>query len=366
MIAISKPIFCQIALLFFLAVFISGCAEIESGSSSTSNMLKAFFTKERPKVTGVKMINSDEASRLDITATSSFKYIAYRFRHPDRLAIEMKGIDNNIVGDILARDDDLIEKIKLINFEKSGHVRAEIYVKQPFVYDIHLDGSILKIAIMADESEVLMEYRNKLKKAEERIAWLEMRLREAGKVGRSVDDIEKQEELMSADDPAAEAGAEEDLAALRDNFDDDTSAIEAKEEEEEKIESKEPEQDKTSPEEESPGVSINLHVTIDGWLTAWRTKDIDAYGAYYDSSFTARKKGRGAWIERKKKSFAKPGEISIDIENVEITVDGENATVKFLQMYKTKKYSDKGVKTLTMKLRDGAWKIVSEIWKQAK
>ena len=121
-IALKKKTPCKVIVLLLLISSFSACANVDvkkSGSSPVS-FLRNIFNKETPAVTGVRMRPADEASRVEIAASAPFKYVSYRFHNPERLVIEMRNVDNSIIGDILLKEDAIVKKIEMVNFEKSG------------------------------------------------------------------------------------------------------------------------------------------------------------------------------------------------------------------------------------------------------
>jgi tetratricopeptide (TPR) repeat protein len=107
----------------------------------------------------------------------------------------------------------------------------------------------------------------------------------------------------------------------------------------------------------------NVEVTraLDLWVSAWSRKDVKAYLAAYARDFkTPAGESRTAWDAERQKRIAKPGSIQVSYENLRITVDGDSATVKFRQHYKSASLKTSSNKVLLMGKRDGKWQIVQE------
>lgn len=86
-----------------------------------------------------------------------------------------------------------------------------------------------------------------------------------------------------------------------------------------------------------------------------------AYLAAYARDFkTPGGESRAAWDAERHKRIAKPGAIQVSVENLRITVDGDNATVKFRQHYKSASLKTSSNKVLLMGKRDGKWQILQE------
>ncbi|KAF0165160.1 MAG: tetratricopeptide repeat protein [Rhodocyclaceae bacterium] len=107
----------------------------------------------------------------------------------------------------------------------------------------------------------------------------------------------------------------------------------------------------------------NAEITnaIDLWAAAWSRKDVKAYLATYARDFkTPAGESRSAWDAERQKRIAKPGAIQVSYENLRISVDGDTATVKFRQHYKSASLKTSSNKTLLMGKRDGKWQILQE------
>jgi ketosteroid isomerase-like protein len=106
-----------------------------------------------------------------------------------------------------------------------------------------------------------------------------------------------------------------------------------------------------------------IQATISRWKTAWEQKDVNAYEAFYSPEFHTAKSDRRTWFDNKEKNFQKPGHISIDIQELTISVEGRRAVATFVQYHKSPGLTDKGIKTLIWINENDGWKIVSETWK---
>ena len=107
----------------------------------------------------------------------------------------------------------------------------------------------------------------------------------------------------------------------------------------------------------------NTEITsaIDLWTAAWSRKDVKAYLAAYAHDFkTPAGESRSAWDAERQKRINKPGAIQVSYENLRISVDGDSATVKFHQHYKSASLKTSSNKVLLMGKRDGKWQILQE------
>lgn len=101
---------------------------------------------------------------------------------------------------------------------------------------------------------------------------------------------------------------------------------------------------------------------IDGWLTAWRSKDIESYMSHYSPSEFKDVKGNFPKYKAYKKAvFSNPGKPQIELENMSILQSKNYAVVTFTQKYQSKTINDAGKKILYLKQDDSYnWKIVNE------
>lgn len=101
--------------------------------------------------------------------------------------------------------------------------------------------------------------------------------------------------------------------------------------------------------------------TIDLWAAAWSRKDMKAYlGAYAKDFKTPGGESRSAWDAERTKRVNKPGTIQVSYENLKVSVDGDTATAKFRQHYKSANLKTSSNKVLLLAKRDGKWQIVQE------
>ncbi len=111
-----------------------------------------------------------------------------------------------------------------------------------------------------------------------------------------------------------------------------------------------------------------LSETVNGWLTAWKTENIENYKDYYHKKKFRdnRHKTYNRYVTYKKHVFANPGTPEISISNLSVFKNNEYAVVSFIQNYKSNTIEDVGKKTLyLMKDEYYNWRIVSEKWTKA-
>ena len=102
--------------------------------------------------------------------------------------------------------------------------------------------------------------------------------------------------------------------------------------------------------------------TVNGWASAWSARDVKAYLDYYGSDFqTPGGQSRKSWEEERRLRIAGKGHISVKVEAVQISVNGNTATVKFRQIYTSDRLTANSRKTLLLtKHHGGKWQIKQE------
>ena len=118
---------------------------------------------------------------------------------------------------------------------------------------------------------------------------------------------------------------------------------------------------KPAPAKGADEANAEIASAIDLWAAAWSRKDVKGYLAAYARDFkTPAGESRSAWDADRQKRINKPGTIQVSYENLRITIDGESATVKFRQHYKSASLKTSSNKVLLMGKRDGKWLILQE------
>jgi murein L,D-transpeptidase YafK len=109
-----------------------------------------------------------------------------------------------------------------------------------------------------------------------------------------------------------------------------------------------------------------IRAIVYAWAQTWEKKDFNNYMNYYSPKFQTGDIGYHLWREKKTKVFQRPGNISIEINDLWVFVEGNLATASFIQTYQDDKYSDIGEKILKLIHINGTWLIISESWKPLK
>lgn len=122
----------------------------------------------------------------------------------------------------------------------------------------------------------------------------------------------------------------------------------------------EPPKPAKAPAEAAPA-EAELTSTVQGWAAAWSRKDVKAYLAYYAPDFqTPNGMPRKAWEAERQQRIDKPGKIQVSVDDIKITVNGDKATVKFRQGYKSASLNSSAGKTLVMTRVGNKWLIQQE------
>ncbi|MDP1767159.1 MAG: outer membrane protein assembly factor BamE [Methylotenera sp.] len=104
--------------------------------------------------------------------------------------------------------------------------------------------------------------------------------------------------------------------------------------------------------------------TVNDWAEAWRTKNASQYLGFYADKFKPESPvSKKTWVaQRKQRLSGKQGDISLALEDVQVQMQGKQATVQFFQKYQSKVYSDQVTKQLNLEFdaKSNRWLIVKE------
>lgn len=102
--------------------------------------------------------------------------------------------------------------------------------------------------------------------------------------------------------------------------------------------------------------------SIAAWASAWSRKDVKSYLNQYASDFkTPKGMSRKVWEEEREDRIAgKPGKISVSYDEPQIAINGDRATAKFRQHYKSSSLSGSTNKTLILVRAGNRWLIQEE------
>ncbi len=107
------------------------------------------------------------------------------------------------------------------------------------------------------------------------------------------------------------------------------------------------------------GSAKEVEAAVQAWAAAWARKDMTAYYAAYTPSF-AGGKTRKAWEQERRNRIVSKRSISITLSDMETSIEGNKATVQFLQAYDADTLKVTGRKTLELVKVSGRWLIQKE------
>jgi tetratricopeptide (TPR) repeat protein len=106
--------------------------------------------------------------------------------------------------------------------------------------------------------------------------------------------------------------------------------------------------------------STGIEAAITRWAQAWSARDVDAYLAAYASDFAADGLSRSNWEAQRRARITAPQRIDVQISDLRIAQQGDNASASFRQIYRSDRLSSTVTKTLKLALQNGQWRIVGE------
>lgn len=102
--------------------------------------------------------------------------------------------------------------------------------------------------------------------------------------------------------------------------------------------------------------------TLEAWASAWSSKDVDGYLAHYEPHYSPNSKTKHKdWAASRAVRVGKPGEITVNIGDVQVMVDGKGrAIARFHQRYRSDNLNSNTYKTMVLKRIGDRWLIVEE------
>ena len=110
-----------------------------------------------------------------------------------------------------------------------------------------------------------------------------------------------------------------------------------------------------------PATERDLRAALEAWRKAWADRNVAGYLGSYSPQFAPDGGvARSAWQQRRKAIIGKAADVSIELADVTVTVEGDRATTRFTQRYRSASYRDSVAKTIEWARVGGQWKIVRE------
>lgn len=112
---------------------------------------------------------------------------------------------------------------------------------------------------------------------------------------------------------------------------------------------------------QAPEGKVEVEKAVRDWAAAWSKKDVKVYLAAYAGDFqTPGGVARDTWEAERTRRINKPEPIQVGVENLQVTIEGDRATAKFRQNYKSGKLKTAASKAMVFVKRDGRWLIQQE------
>jgi len=105
---------------------------------------------------------------------------------------------------------------------------------------------------------------------------------------------------------------------------------------------------------------------LKNWKKSWELKDLNTFIDCYSTRFRFNNMSLNSFRRYKNNLFNRYKWIKLDIDNIQIYKNGENALVNFNQKFLTDSYSDSGSKQLYLIKEQNEYKIIEEIWTELK
>jgi len=104
-----------------------------------------------------------------------------------------------------------------------------------------------------------------------------------------------------------------------------------------------------------------VQASVQAWAKAWAAKDLSTYlGAYSPAFEPSSRQSRSQWEQERRKRIIGKSSISVVVNDLQVSVQGEQATARFRQSYKADRLSISSRKTLDLQLVGQRWLIVRE------
>jgi len=109
----------------------------------------------------------------------------------------------------------------------------------------------------------------------------------------------------------------------------------------------------------NPGQAYVME-TLQKWLAAWSSKDMDAYAGFYAADFSSDGLGKKKWVNRKRQLAKKYRYIKVRGKDFKIIEKKDRCDVYFFQNYESSNFSTQGTKHLKLVRKNELWKISQE------
>ena len=113
---------------------------------------------------------------------------------------------------------------------------------------------------------------------------------------------------------------------------------------------------------QAPSAGIaEIETAVRAWADAWSARDVDRYLAAYAPDFTpARKQDKKQWEAERRTRISNKSKISVTVDDLVISVNGQTASARFKQVYSADKLKSTDRKTLELQRVGDKWLIRKE------
>jgi ketosteroid isomerase-like protein len=113
---------------------------------------------------------------------------------------------------------------------------------------------------------------------------------------------------------------------------------------------------------QAPSAGIaEIETAVRAWADAWSARDVERYFAAYAPDFTpARKQDKKQWEAERRTRISNKSKISVTVDDLVISVNGQTASARFKQVYSADKLKSTDRKTLELQRVGDKWLIRKE------
>ena len=116
-----------------------------------------------------------------------------------------------------------------------------------------------------------------------------------------------------------------------------------------------------APAASSGNAQADVQAAVAAWAKAWSSKNMSAYLGAYAPNFTpAGGQSRSGWEADRKARIVPRNRIEVEVSDLNVDIDGDRATARFLQAYSSDNLNVSSRKTLNFVRNGGRWLIVRE------
>ena len=109
------------------------------------------------------------------------------------------------------------------------------------------------------------------------------------------------------------------------------------------------------------GTEKDVEKAVRAWASAWEDQDMHGYLGAYAKNFQPKgQPSRAAWEKERRERIVGRPKITVNVKDLQVTVDGDKAQARFRQQYSSGSLNVTSRKTLDMVNQAGRWAIVRE------